>query len=315
MLAIPSSQDILDAVVRIQEYVHRTPVLINHTISKMAGCELFFKCENFQRIGAFKMRGATNAVLQLTEEEKTKGVTTHSSGNHAQALALAARNASVVARIVMPNTSPQVKQDAVVGYGAEIIFCEPTLSDREATVQKVIGEKGCILIHPYNDYRIIAGQATCAKELLDEIATLDAIMAPVGGGGLLSGTALSAHYFGKNVSVIGAEPENADDAYRSFKSGELQPIDNPNTIADGLRTSLGDKGFGIIKKYVDDILTVSEEEIRQAMRLIWERMKIIVEPSSAVPLAAVLKHKDSFSEQRIGIIISGGNVDVKQLPF
>lgn len=315
MLTSPTAQDIQDASNRIRPYVHSTPVLTCQTIATMAGCELFFKCENFQKIGAFKMRGATNAVLQLTDVEKAKGVTTHSSGNHAQALALAAKNAGVKARIVMPNTSPQVKQDAVASYGAEIIFCEPTLSAREAAVQKVMSETGSVLIHPYNDYRIIAGQATCAKELIEEVTDLDVIIAPVGGGGLLSGTALSAHFFGNNMTIIGAEPENANDAYLSLKSGTLQPINNPTTVADGLRTALGDKGFGIIKEHVADIITVTEEEIIQAMRLIWERMKIVIEPSSAVPLAAVLKSKDRFYNNRVGIIISGGNVDLKKLPF
>lgn len=260
------------------------------------------------------MRGATNAILQLTNEEKAHGVVTHSSGNHAQALALAAKNTGIKSTIVMPDTSPSVKRNAVLGYGAEVITCASTLDARETTTKQVIEDTGATLIHPYNDYRIIAGQATAAMELIDEVASVEVIVTPVGGGGLLAGTALSATYFSNSIHVYGAEPENADDAKRSFDTGALQPMNNPNTVADGLRTALGEKGYSIIKDYVKDIITVREQDIIDSMRLIWERMKIIVEPSSAVPLAAILNNEE-FSGKQVGIILSGGNVDMKNLPF
>lgn len=311
----PTKELILEAASRIAPFIHRTPVLRSKSINEMAGAEIFFKCENFQKVGAFKFRGATNAVQSLTGEEKKNGVATHSSGNHAQALALAARNSGIKAFIVMPENSAQVKMKAVRGYGGEVITCTPTVESREAALSEVIERTGATAIHPYNDYRIIAGQATAAKELLEGIDGLDLILTPVGGGGLLSGTALAARYFSPGTAVLAGEPVNADDAFRSMASGKVEPVSGLLTIADGLRTSLGDKSFPIIKENVKAILTVTEEEIVSAMRIIWERMKIIVEPSSAVPFAAILKNRDLFKGKRTGIIISGGNVDLGQLPF
>jgi threonine dehydratase len=265
-------------------------------------------------MGAFKMRGAANAVNQLTEEEKNKGVTTHSSGNFAQAVALSAQLANIEANIVMPENAPVVKKKAVKGYGANIVECESTLQARESTAQKIVEETGATFLHPYNCHNVIAGNATATMELHQQVDKVEIVLAPIGGGGLISGTALANHYF-SNAITYGAEPKGADDAYRSFKSGQLIPMLNPNTIADGLRTSLGDKCFPIIQKHVKDIITVEEHEIINALRIIWERMKIIIEPSCAVPLAAVLKSKNLFKNKKIGIIITGGNVDLKKLPF
>ncbi len=311
----PTKDIIEEAAKRIAPFVHRTPVLTSKSINAMLDTELFLKCENFQKIGAFKYRGATNAVLSLSSDEKKNGVATHSSGNHAQALALAAKINGLKAYIVMPENSSSVKINAVKGYGAEVITCAPNQQARESTLDDVIKRTGATLVHPYNNYSIIAGQATAAKELVEEIKNLEIVMAPVGGGGLLSGTALSTHYFSPHSYVIAGEPANADDAYRSLQKGEIIPANPPSTIADGLLTSLGDKNFDIIKKYVKEIVTVSEEEIIAAMRLVWERMKIIIEPSSAVPVAAAIRNKERFQGKRIGIIISGGNVDLNKLPF
>ncbi|HTA82277.1 MAG TPA: pyridoxal-phosphate dependent enzyme [Bacteroidia bacterium] len=311
----PTKEIIEAAARRIAPFVHRTPVMSSSSINTMFGFEMFLKCENFQKIGAFKYRGATNAVLCLTDDQRKNGVATHSSGNHAQALALAARNNKLKAYIVMPENSSVVKMDAVRGYGAEVITCKPTQQDREDTLDQVMKRTGATLVHPYNNYHIIAGQATAAKELIEDIKALDIIMAPVGGGGLLSGTALSAHYFSPTSVVVAGEPKNADDAYRAMQQGVIVPANPPSTIADGLLTSLGDKTFDIIRKHVSEIVTVTEEEIIAAMRLVWERMKIIIEPSSAVPVAAAIKSKDRFASKRIGIVISGGNVDLKKLPF
>ncbi len=311
----PTKEIIEAAARRIAPFVHRTPVMSSSSINAMFGFNLFLKCENFQKIGAFKYRGATNAVLCLTDDQRKNGVATHSSGNHAQALALAARNNKLKAYIVMPENSSVVKMDAVRGYGAEVITCKPTQQDREDTLDQVMKRTGATLVHPYNNYHIIAGQATAAKELIEDIKALDIIMAPVGGGGLLSGTALSAHYFSPGSVVVAGEPKNADDAYRAMQQGVIVPANPPSTIADGLLTSLGDKTFDIIRKHVSEIVTVTEEEIIAAMRLVWERMKIIIEPSSAVPVAAAIKSKDRFANKRIGIVISGGNVDLKKLPF
>jgi threonine dehydratase len=276
----------------------------------MYGCELFFKCENFQKIGAFKIRGGMNASLLLPLSKLEKGLATHSSGNHAQAIALAAKLLNTNAYIVMPDNSPVVKVNAVKGYGANITFCEPTLQAREDTMEQVIKETGAEFIHPFNDERIIAGQATAAKELIDEVNGLDAIVAPVGGGGLLSGTSLSAKYFGKNIKVYAGEPKGAADAVLSFKSGKVESAPFIKTIADGLLTTLGDITLKIIRENVTDIFTVSEGEIINAMRLIYERMKIVIEPSSAVPLAAIIRNIEEFRGKRIGVIISGGNVDL-----
>ncbi|MFH1119776.1 MAG: pyridoxal-phosphate dependent enzyme [Bacteroidota bacterium] len=300
---------------RISGYLHRTPVLTCSALNRMFGSELFFKCENFQKAGAFKSRGATNAVFQLSDDEMVRGVATHSSGNHAAALALAASRRGSRAYIVMPENSSRVKIDAVREYGGIITFCKPTLEAREQTLKLLLQRTSASEIHPYNDYRIIAGQATAAMEFLEDVPDLQMIIAPVGGGGLLSGTALAAKYFGRNVKVIAAEPDGADDAFRSFKSGSFIPSLNPKTMADGLLTSLGSLTYPIIMKYVDEIVTVSEDGIKEAMKLIWERMKIIVEPSSAVPLAAILEKKLDVSRKKTGIIISGGNIDLSALPF
>ncbi len=281
----------------------------------MFNCNIRFKCENFQKAGAFKSRGATNALLQLSQDDLTNGVATHSSGNHAAALSLAAKRLGTRAFIVMPENSNKLKIKAVEEYGGVITFCKPTLTARESTLAAVIRETGAVEIHPYNDYRIIAGQATACMELIEELPDLEVVMAPVGGGGLLSGTALAAGFFGQKVRVIGAEPAGADDAYRSFYGGIFVPSENPQTIADGLLTSLGSLTYPIIQQHVHQIVTVSEEAIREAMKLIWERMKIIVEPSSAVPLAAILEKKVQVEGAEIGIILSGGNVDLSALPF
>lgn len=312
---IPSLEFIKETAGRIAPLIHRTPVLKSQSINNIGGAEFFFKCENFQKIGAFKMRGASNAVALLPFEQRQKGVVTHSSGNFAQALALSAKNFDTKAYIVMPENAPQSKINAVRTYGAEIIPCKPTLKAREETTIKVIEKTGATFIHPYNDYHVIAGQGTAALELIEKTHSLDFILTPVGGGGLISGTALTTHYLSSSTQVIAGEPAGADDAFRSFQKGEIIPSINPNTIADGLLTSLGDKTFPIIQKYVSEIITVEENEIIAAMRLIWERMKIIIEPSAAVPFAAVLKNKNKFTGKRIGIILSGGNLDLPDLPF
>ncbi|HLN52611.1 MAG TPA: pyridoxal-phosphate dependent enzyme [Lentimicrobium sp.] len=313
---IPDLIEINQAADRIRPYLHVTPVLTSNAINSIAGCSIFFKCENFQKAGVFKARGATNAVFSLNEKELSKGVATHSSGNHAAALSLAASLRKTKAYIVMPSNSNKVKIKAVENYGGIIRFCEPNLKSREETLDTVIKETGAHEIHPYNDVRIIAGQATAAKELFDQVDELDIIMSPVGGGGLLSGTALSARYFGpEKIKVIAAEPIGADDAYRSFYSKTLVPSVSPNTLADGLLTSLGSITYEIILKHVNAILTASDQQIVEAMRLVWERMKMIIEPSSAVPLAVILKNKKTFEGKKVGIIVSGGNVDLDNLPF
>ncbi len=311
----PSQNQIVSAARRIAFGIHRTPVLQSAFLDNRFESVLFFKCENFQKAGAFKSRGAVNAIFSLNDKEAQKGVATHSSGNHAQALARAAALRNIQAYIVMPENAPQVKIDAVKGYGGMITFCKPTLEARESTLKKVIANTGAVEIHPYDNLKVIEGQATVAMELLEQQSCLDVILCPVGGGGLLSGTALSAHYFSATTRVIACEPAGADDAYRSFKSGKLIPVINPNTIADGLLTSLGKLTFPIIRKFVDDIVTVKEESIVEAMRLIFERMKILVEPSAAVPLAAVLEKRVDVKGKRVGIILSGGNVDLNHLPW
>lgn len=308
-------KDLLDCYPRISKYIHRTPVFTSQQLNQLSSAQLYFKCENFQRIGAFKMRGAVNAVLQLSEEQKSKGVVTHSSGNFAQALALAAKNTNTQAYIVMPSNAPQVKKNAVKGYGAQIIECEPTIIARETAAKLIENEKGATFIHPYDDRNVIIGQATACMELLEEYPDLDAVVAPVGGGGLISGTALAAHFFSDNCKVIGAEPDEVNDAYRSIQSGKIETNSSTNTIADGLKTNLGTINFPIIQQHVQEIIPVSETEIITAMKLIWERMKLVVEPSAAVALAAVLKNKNNFSNQKVGIILSGGNVDLTALPF
>jgi len=312
---VPDINDINEASLRIMAYVNHTPVLTCKSINAMTGTEIFFKCENFQKVGAFKSRGACNTVFSLTEEEVKNGVATHSSGNHAQALARAALLRNIPAYIVMPENSLKVKIDAVRNYKGIITFCVPTLEARESTLLEVIKKTNALEVHPYDNYSIIAGQATATKELIEQTPPLDFIIAPVGGGGLLAGTALSAHYFSPNTKVIAAEPENANDAYRSFYEGKFVPSINPDTIADGLRTSLGERNYEIIKKHVNQIITVTEDEIIKAMRLIWERMKIIVEPSSAVVLAVIFKNTEAFKGSRVGVIISGGNADLDNLAW
>lgn len=313
--SIPSESDIREAYQKIKPFINHTPVITSGTIDSLYNSKIFFKCENFQKIGAFKARGAANAVRSLDPETLARGVATHSSGNHAQALAWAARLAGAKAHIVMPSNSSAVKIAAVKGYGGLITLCEPTLSSRETTLHKVMEQTGAVEIHSYNDIRIIAGQATSALELIEEIPDLDMIIAPVGGGGLLSGTALSTHYFAPRATVIAVEPEQADDAFRSFTTGIFVPSVNPQTIADGLRTSLGSITFPIICKHVVSVVTVSEESIVRAMKFIWERMKIIVETSSAVPFAAIMENKIRVEGKRVGLIISGGNVDLNDLPW
>lgn len=314
-ILIPTFEDILTAHDRIKSLIHRTPVLISGSVNKILGADLYFKCENLQKVGAFKFRGACNSVFSLDDTTALKGVATHSSGNHAAALALAAGIRGIKAHIVMPGNAPEIKKLAVSGYGAHITYCEPTLQAREDTLAQVIERTGATPIHPYNYAPVICGQGTAAIEFLEELPGLNIIMTPVGGGGLLSGTSISAKAIKPGIKVIAGEPKNADDAYRSFKSGKLYPSVNPNTIADGLLTSLGELTFTIILRNVDDIITVSEDGIIKAMKLIWERMKIIIEPSAAVPVAAVLENPEIFKGEKIGIILSGGNVDLTKLPF
>lgn len=311
----PDLREIRAAAERIRPHAHQTPVLTCTSLNAMVGAELFFKCENLQKVGAFKFRGAANAVFSLPETEAARGVATHSSGNHAQALALAARLRGIPAHIVMPENSPKVKVAAVRGYGARIAFCPSTQKDREQTLERVVAETGATFIHPYNNLQIIAGQATCALELIEEVPNLDIVMVPVGGGGLLSGTVLSCHYLKPEIQVIAGEPKGADDAFRSIRDGRIYPSKNPKTIADGLRTSLGSLTFPIIRRYVEKIVTVEEESIVAAMRRIWERMKILVEPSAAVPFAALLEGALPVRDKRIGIILSGGNLDLDTLPW
>lgn len=315
MKSLPVFDDVLAATARIAPYVHRTPVLTSRTLNKMANTALFLKAENFQRVGAFKARGACNAVFALSEDEARCGVATHSSGNHAQAIAFAAGLRSIPAIVVMPEDAPPVKVAAVKDYGAEIVWAGSNPLDREHTLETVLAETGAVFIHPSNDFHVIAGQGTAALELFQEIPDLDIIMTPVGGGGLLAGTALSAQALSPRTRVIGAEPETVDDAARSLRDGCIQPPTNAYTVADGLRTFLGDLTFPIIYEHVSDIVTVSESAIVAAMRLIWERMKVIIEPSAAVPVAALFEHPDLFHNQRIGIILSGGNVDLDHLPW
>ncbi len=305
----PSLNDIRQASARIRPHAHWTPVVRCHTLDEITGASLFFKCENLQKVGAFKFRGACNAVLSLSEEEASRGVATHSSGNHAQALALAARMRGIHATIVMPSNAPEVKKAAVAGYGGEIVLCEPTLQAREETLAGVVARSGAVVIHPYNNYDVIAGQGTAALELLEEVPDLDAILVPVGGGGLLSGTLIASKGISPKIKVIAAEPQGADDAYRSWKAGEIIPMVGPKTVADGLLTSLGDKTYPVIMRLVDEIVTVTDEAILKAMKLIWERAKLVVEPSGAVPLGALLEGKVNLAGKKAGVILSGGNVD------
>lgn len=311
----PTKEKILERYQQIKPYLHRTPVLSSTLLNEKSGASIFFKCENFQKMGAFKMRGGISAILNLTDEEKKRGVVTHSSGNFAQAVSLSAKILGIKANIVMPSSAPKVKQEAVKSYGGIITISEPTLQAREAACQKIIDKTNAILLHPSNDLDVIIGNASAAIELLEDQPDLDYILSPVGGGGLIAGTALAAHHLENNCKCIGGEPMNVDDAYRSLLSGKIETNDSIDTIADGLRTQLGDINFPIIQEYVEAIIRVEENEIIDAMRLIWERMKIIIEPSCAVPFAAVLKEPARFQNKKVGIIITGGNVDLSNLPF
>ncbi len=312
---VPTFDDIQQAAARIKAHVHRTPILTCESLDRMADAQLVFKCENLQKIGAFKFRGACNAVFSLMDAEAQRGVATHSSGNHAAAVALAARLRGIVAHIVMPHNVPQVKRAAVEGYGGKIVWCEPTQDAREATLETVVDETGATFIPPYNHPQVIAGQGTAALEVVEDVTQLDSIIAPVGGGGLISGTALTMAALSPSTRVIAAEPAAADDAYRSLQAGAILPSVNPQTIADGLRTSLGDLTFAIIRRHVEPIVLVSEDAIVRAMRHVWERMKMVIEPSAAVPVAAVLEKRLDLAGQRVGIILSGGNVDLDHLPW
>jgi threonine dehydratase len=307
-----SKASIESAAARIAPYIHTTPIMSNKSINELSGLDLYFKCENFQKIGAFKIRGGMNASLQLTPEQMEKGVATHSSGNHAQALAFAAKMLGIKAYIVMPESSPQVKVNAVRGYGAEVTICASNQAARESTLQEIVDRTGATFIHPYDNDEVITGQATCVKEMIEAIPDIDIVVTPVGGGGLLSGTCLGAHYFKPGLKVYAGEPEGAADAVLSIQSGKVEKAPFINTIADGLMTTLSDRTLAIIKAHVSDILLVSDDEIKAALRLVYERMKIIIEPSCAVPLAAVLKNPALFKGKKVGIILSGGNVDLSK---
>ena len=307
--------DIHEAAKRIKPYIHRTPVLTNESLNEKVGAQVYLKCENLQKVGAFKFRGACNAVFSLSDEEALRGVSTHSSGNHAQALALAARLRGIPAYIVMPENAPAVKKAAVAGYGGKITFCGPTLQAREETLANVVEDTGATVVHPYNNEHVIAGQGTATLELLEEVPDLEVVIAPVGGGGLLSGTSIAATGIKKGIRVIAGEPEMADDAYRSLKAGEILPSVKPKTVADGLLTSLGTLTFPIIQKCVEQIVTVSEQGIIDSMRFIWERAKIIIEPSAAVPVGVLWEKKIDLRNLKVGVILSGGNVDLGKLPW
>ncbi|MPY24063.1 beta-hydroxyaspartate dehydratase BhcB [Shewanella sp. YLB-07] len=312
---IPTYDDVLVAHERIKPYIHETPVLTSRFLNELTGAELFFKCENLQKAAAFKVRGACNAVFGLTDEEAKIGVATHSSGNHALSLAYAAGQRGIDVTVVMPRTAPQAKKDAVIGYGGTIVECEPSTSSREAVFSEVVAQSGADFVHPYNDPRVIAGQATCSKELVSQVDNLDIVIAPIGGGGMISGTCLTLSTIAPEINVYAAEPLNADDAARSLKAGYIIADDAPNTVADGLKVPLKDLTWHFVKNHVTDILTATEEEIVAAMKLIWMRMKLVIEPSSAVTLATILKNPEVFRGKRVGIIITGGNVDLDKLPW
>ena len=314
-MIIPTLADMLIAHERIKPHIHRTPVLTSRVMDELSGAELFFKCENFQKAGAFKARGASNAVFGLNDAEAAKGVATHSSGNHGTCLSYAAGRRGIPCTVVMPRTAPQAKKDAVRGYGGKVVECEPSTSSREAVFAEVVAESGAEFVHPYNDPRVIAGQGTCSKELIEQVDDLDAVIAPIGGGGMISGSCLTLSALAPKVSIYAAEPEQADDAYRSFKAGHIIADDAPNTIADGLKVPLKELTWHFVSQHVTDILTASEEEIVAAMKLTWKHMKIVMEPSCAVPLATILKNRDVFAGKRVGVIITGGNVDLDKLPW
>ena len=314
-MIIPTFDDVLAAHERIKPYIHKTPILTSTYLNELTGAELFFKCENFQKAGAFKVRGASNAVFGLSDEMAAKGVATHSSGNHALSLSYAAGRRGIPVTVVMPRTAPQAKKDAVNGYGGVIVECEPSTTSREETFAKVVAESGAEFVHPYNDPRVIAGQATCSLELNEQVENLDAVIAPIGGGGMISGTCLTLSNIAPDIEIYAAEPVNADDAARSFKAGHIIADDAPDTIADGLKVPLKDLTWHFVKNHVTDVLTATEEEIIDAMKITWKRMKIVMEPSCAVPLAAILKNPEVFKGKRVGVIITGGNVDLDKLPW
>ncbi|PDT04537.1 serine dehydratase [Rhizobium chutanense] len=312
---IPTISDMFEAHDRIRPFIHRTPVMTSGYINSLVGAELFFKCENLQKAGAFKARGASNAVFGLSDEQAARGVATHSSGNHGTCLSYAAGRRGIPCTVVMPRSAPQAKKDAVRGYGGTVVECEPSTSSREAVFAEVVAKSGAEFVHPYNDARVIAGQATCSRELLEQVDNLDAVIAPIGGGGMVSGACLTLSNLAPRIKVYAAEPEQADDAYRSFKAGHIIADDAPNTVADGLKVPLKELTWHFVKRNVSDIVTASEDEIIEAMKLIWKRAKLVMEPSSAVPLAAILKNKSIFAGKRVGIIITGGNVDLDTLPW
>ena len=312
---IPTFDDMVQARARIAPHVHRTPVLTSRMLNEATGAELFFKCENFQKAGAFKARGASNAVFGLTDAQAARGVATHSSGNHGTCLSYAAGRRGIPCTVVMPRTAPQAKKDAVRGYGGRVVECEPSTSSREAVFAEVLAETGAEFVHPYNDPRVIAGQATCSAELIEQVEGLDAVVAPIGGGGMISGTCLTLSALAPGIRIYAAEPEQADDAARSFRAGHIIADDAPDTVADGLKVPLKDLTWHFVKNHVSDVLTASETEIVEAMKLIWKRMKIVMEPSSAVPLATILKHPKTFAGKRVGVIVTGGNVDLDRLPW
>ena len=314
-MRIPTYDDVLAAHERIRPHIHRTPVLTSSYFNELTGAKLFFKCENFQKAGAFKVRGACNAVFGLSDEMAAKGVATHSSGNHALSLSYAAGRRGIPCHVVMPRTAPEAKKAAVRGYGGQITECEPSTSSREAVFAEVEARTGAEFVHPYNDPRVIAGQATCSRELMEQVEGLDAVIAPIGGGGMVSGTCLTLSTIAPHVEIFAAEPEQADDAYRSFKAGHIIADDAPNTVADGLKVPLKELTWHFVKTHVTDILTASEQEIIDAMKLTWQRMKIVMEPSCAVPLATILGNRDRFAGKRVGVIVTGGNVDLDKLPW
>ena len=307
--------DLIDCHNRIKPFIHNTPVLTSNYVNEITGAEVYFKCENFQKMGAFKMRGAANAILRLSDEQKSNGVVTHSSGNHAQAISLAAKKIGIKAYIVMPSNAPEIKKEAVKGYGGELIECESNLEAREAAAKDLVDSKNATFIHPSNNLDVIIGQGTASKELIEQYGSFNNILVPIGGGGLIAGSALAVKYFGNNCTVIGTEPFEVDDAYRSLISGKIETNITTNTIADGLRTQLGDKNFPIILNEVKEIIRITEDEIINSMKLIWQRLKIICEPSCSLPLAGLLKNKDKFKGKKMGIIITGGNIDLDNLPF
>lgn len=314
-MIIPTLDDMLAAHTRIKPYIHETPVLTSRYLDELTGASLFFKCESLQKAGAFKARGASNAVFGLSDEQAKKGVATHSSGNHGTCLSYAAGQRGIPCTVVMPHTAPQAKKDAVRGYGGRVVECEPSTTSREAIFAEVVAETGAEFVHPYNDPRVIAGQATCSRELMQQVDNLDAVIAPIGGGGMVSGSCLTLSSLAPDVAIYAAEPEQADDAYRSFKAGHIIADDAPQTIADGLKVPLKDLTWHFVSNHVTDIFTASEQEIIDAMHLIWKRMKIVMEPSSAVPLATILKNSELFRGKRVGVIITGGNVDLDGLPW